>query len=314
MTYYSFNQYLKKKYKEAVWKVTLEGGFNCPNRDGTKALGGCSFCTADGSSARTQDPKESIEKQLVSGISKQKRRHKAKKFIAYLQSFTNTYGTLEKLKATYQAATSDPGVVILAIGTRPDCLESPVIELINSFTEKVEVWIDLGLQSIHNQTLEKMNRAHTSEEFFLCLERIKREAPQIKICAHMIAGLPPEDRKLELSLQTGLALAKAPIDGLKIHNLCILEKTKTAQDFEQGLIRPLERSEYRNLVIEILTKLNPNISIHRLMGEAPKKEELIAPKWANDKNAFLRNLIETMEQKKLFQGCALLKNQLSLAK
>jgi len=305
LPYYSFNKYLKERYQTKVWRVSLEGNFDCPNRDGKRAFGGCTFCTADGSSSRAQSPTDHISKQLVNGIEKQRKRHQAQKFIAYLQSFTNTYGTLENLESTYTEAISHPDVVVLAIGTRPDCLENQVIDLINSFTNKVEVWIDLGLQSIHEQTLNLMNRAHTSEEFFMSLERIKKRAPAIKVCAHMIAGLPPEDKNLKLSLETGLALTKAPIDGIKIHNLCILKNTRTAKEFQENLVKPLMQAEYRDLVIEILINLSSKISVHRLMAEAPQKDELLAPKWANNKNSFLSDLTKKMIKENLFQGCKL---------
>jgi radical SAM protein (TIGR01212 family) len=313
LAYNSFNQYLRKRFGGTVWRVTLEGGFDCPNRDGNRAFGGCTFCTADGSSSRAQTVEDPIHQQLTQGIEKQRRRHKANKFIAYLQSFTNTYAPVHLLQSIYDQAINHPDVVMLAIGTRPDCMSNEVIDLIESYTDKVEVWVDLGLQSIHNETLETINRGHSSEEFFDCINRIKQRAPKTKICAHMIAGLPGEDNDATLSksFETGLALSKLPIDGIKIHNLCILEQTKLAYDFAKGLITPLPMDDYIDLVIRILSILPPEITIHRLMAESATDDELLAPKWANKKDLFLKTLRDEMQRRKVYQGCAL-KQEVSL--
>lgn len=304
LPYNSFNSYLRQKYGSAVWRITLEGGFDCPNRDGLRAYGGCTFCTADGSSSRAQNPEDSIAEQLEKGIEKQKKRHKAKKFIAYLQSFTNTYGPLDYLKKIYDASINHNDIVMLSIGTRPDCLPKQTIELIESYNDKLEVWLDLGLQSVHNKTLQIINRGHSAEEFFEVINNLQKFAPRTKICAHMIAGLPNET--LEESFETGLALSKLPIDGIKIHNLCILKNTKIAYDYEKQLLKALEINEYIDLVIKILSIMPPEITIHRLMAEAPTKDELIAPKWASDKDSFLNNLRQKMLNQNISQGSALL--------
>jgi uncharacterized protein len=307
LPYNSFNYYLRQRFGETVWRVTLEGGFDCPNRDGKRAFGGCTFCTADGSSSRAQSAEDSIKEQLYKGILKQGQRHKANKFIAYLQSFTNTYAPLSVLKPIYDAATDHPQVVMLAIGTRPDCLENEVIDLIESYNDKTEVWVDLGLQTIDNNILSTINRGHSAEEFFDAVERLKSRAPRTKICAHMIAGLPGEDKdkNLALSYQTGLALSKLPIDGIKVHNLCILKGTKLALDYSKGQLQELNIDDYISLVIKIISILPPNITIHRLMGEAPTKDELIAPAWAGKKDLFLNTLRSKMKAQSIFQGCAL---------
>ncbi|MDX1920454.1 MAG: TIGR01212 family radical SAM protein [Candidatus Caenarcaniphilales bacterium] len=307
LPYNSFNNYLKQRFQTTVWRVTIEGGFDCPNRDGKRAFGGCTFCTADGSSSRAQSEEDPIHIQLSTGIEKQRKRHKANKFISYLQSFTNTYATLHRLKQVYNAAIDHPDVVMLSIGTRPDCLEDDVIDLIESYNDKLEVWVDLGLQSIHNSTLDLINRGHSSEEFFDAVHRLKKRAPRTKICAHMIAGLPDEDNDSNLtkSFETGKALAGLPIDGIKIHNLCILKGTKLAYDYEKGLIKPLEMDTYIDLVIKILAILPPEVTVHRLMGEAPGKDELVAPAWANNKDLFLDVLRRKMLQNNVYQGCSL---------
>ncbi len=305
--YYSFNHYLKETFGCPVWRVTLEAGFDCPNRDGKRAFGGCTFCTADGSSSRAQDPADSLELQLQKGIAKQRRRFGAEKFIAYLQSFTSTYGSVEHLKSIYDRVTAHPDVVMLSLGTRPDCLEPDVLELIAEYSEKLEVWLDLGLQSADNQILEKINRAHTAEEFFESVDRAKRIAPKVKICAHLIAGLPGEDGDPELKASRAslLALAAAPIDGIKIHNLCVLAGTAIARDFARGEILPLELDHYLDFLRFAIAHLPPHIVIHRLMGEAPTVEELLAPSWAAKKDFFLSSLRQSLQEANIEQGCAL---------
>ncbi len=307
LPYNSFNQYLKQRFNQTVWRVTLEGGFDCPNRDGKRAFGGCTFCTADGSSSRAQSEEDPINVQLIKGIEKQRKRHRAHKFIAYLQSFTNTYAPAHYLKNIYDQAIDHPDVVMLSIGTRPDCLENEIIDLIETYNDKVEVWVDLGLQTVDNKALETINRGHTAEEFFDAVQRLRKRAPRTKICAHMIAGLPGEDTdpELSISLKTGKLLSELPIHGIKIHNLCILKGTKLAHDFTKGLIQPLEMQNYINLLMKILSILPPEITVHRLMGEAPTDDELLAPKWANNKDRFLLELRQQMTEKNIYQGCTL---------
>lgn len=303
--YNSFNKYLKK-FGKSVWRVPLDADFTCPNRDGNRGYGGCTFCTADGSSAQLQDKLKPISEQLLYGISHKRRRYKAEKFIAYLQSFTNTYGSLTYLKSIYDEATNHPDVVMLAIGTRPDALDDNIMELINSYTDKVEVWLDLGLQSIHERTLTEINRGHTAQEYIEWIYKIKENYPKIKICAHMMAGFANESP--DDAFQTGLALSKLPIDGLKIHNLIILEQTKMAIDYKKNIIKEsdlIKREDYIDLVIKVLAHTPTNITIHRLMAEAPKDEQLLAPAWSDNKDNFLEDLRLKMYEQGITQGCKL---------
>lgn len=273
--YLSLSNYLQNRFGTKVQRITLEANLNCPNKDGFKAFGGCTFCTGDGSSAGTFDVNDPISCQLENGIKLFSRRFGAKKFISYLQSFTNTYAPVEKLKKIYDEAISHPDVVVLAIGTRPDCLSDEVLDLIETYTDKVEVWLDIGLQTIHNKTLELTNRAHTQEDFFNALYRAKKR--NLIVCAHTIFGLPGETK--EMYYETIDMLASSPINAIKIQQLLILEKTKIAKQFHKGLFRALELEEYINLVCDFLERLSPSVVIHRLFAEA-KPGELIAPKWA----------------------------------
>jgi radical SAM protein (TIGR01212 family) len=273
--YRSLSSYLKEKFGTKVQRITLEANFDCPNRDGLRAFGGCTFCTADGSSAGAFDISDPISKQLHNGVKLFSRRFGASKFISYLQSFTNTYASIEKLKKIYDEAVSHPDVAVLAIGTRPDCLSDEILDLIETYKDKVEVWLDIGLQTVHNTTLDLINRAHSSEEFFDALYRAKKR--NLIVCAHTIFGLPGETTKMYY--ETMKKLAESPIDAIKIHQLLILEKTKIAKQYSEGLFKELDLKDYINLLCDFLEILSPDVVIHRLFAEA-KPGELIAPKWA----------------------------------
>ena len=277
--YYSLSSYLKERFGTKVQRITLEANLDCPNRDGKKAYGGCTFCTADGSSAGTFDINDPISKQLEEGIKLFSNRFGAKKFISYLQSFTNTYAPVENLKKIYDEAISHPDVVVLAIGTRPDCLSDEVLDLIETYKNKVEIWLDIGLQTVHDDTLDFINRAHTYEDFVSALYRAKKRG--LIVCAHTILGLPGETK--EMFYETMEKISKLPIDAIKIHQLLVLEKTKIAQQYNEGLFKTLDVNEYINLVCDFLEMLPSNVVIHRLFAEA-KPGELIAPKWAEQDN------------------------------
>ena len=301
--YYSLKSYLHQKFGTKVQRITLEANLDCPNRDGTKAFGGCTFCTADGSSAGAFDVNDPIPKQLEDGIKLFSKRFKAKKFIAYLQSFTNTYAPIDKLKKIYDACISHPDVVVLAIGTRPDCLSDEVLDLIETYNKKVEIWLDIGLQTVHDKTLDSINRAHSSNDFFDALQRAKKR--NLIVCAHTIFGLPGETK--EMFYETMKKLASSPIDAIKIHQLLVLEKTKMEKEYEEGLFKTLEKNEYINLVCDFLEMLSPDVVIHRLFAEA-KPGELIAPKWAEqdsgkrNKQEILKDIHIELNRRNSYQG------------
>ena len=302
--YYSLSTYLKNKFDTKVQRITLEANLDCPNRDGRKAYGGCSYCTASGSSAGAFDVNLPIRKQLEDGIELFGRRFHAKKFIAYLQSFTNTYAPLEKLKKIYDEAISHPSVVVLAIGTRPDCLSEEVLDLIETYKEKVEVWLDIGLETIHDKTLSSINRAHTAWEFFDALKRVKKR--NLIVCAHVIFGLPGETR--EMFYETMKKIAASPIDAIKMGQLLVLEKTKIAKEYQEGLFKTLDLDEYVQLVCDFLEMLPPNVVIHRLYSEA-RPGELIVPRWAEqgdgrrNKQQILEKIKHELISRKSRQGC-----------
>ena len=297
--YNSLSNYLKYRFSTKVQRITLEANLDCPNRDGTKAFGGCTFCTADGSSAGAFDVSDPILKQLNDGVRLFSQRFGSRKFIAYLQSFTNTYASVDKLKKIYDEAISHPDVVVLAIGTRPDCLSDEILDLIETYKNKVEIWLDIGLQTVHDMTLDFINRAHTGDDFFDALKRAKER--NLIVCAHTIFGLPGETK--EMFYETMRKLACSNIDAIKIHQLLVLEKTKIAKQYEEGLFQALELDEYINLVCDFLEILSPKVVIHRLFAEA-KPGELIAPKWAeqNDGRRNKQQILRMIEAELLKRG------------
>ncbi len=301
--YYSLKQYLEKRFGERVQRVTLEGGFTCPNRDGSKASGGCTFCTDDGSSSGAQNAADTIGTQLQEGIEKQSKRFGCKKFIAYFQSFTNTYAEVDYLRKLYDQAINDERVVVLAIGTRPDCVPEEVIDLFEEYTQKgLELWIDIGVQSSHNKTLEIINRAHSYEDFVDAANRIAaRKNPLLRICTHVILGLPEENQ--EMMWQTAERLSQTPIQDLKIHQLCIFKGTPMEIDYLNNELKVFEEDQYIKTLAGFLQRLRPDIAIQRVLGEG-KLGELIAPSFADHgmKNKFLDKFHSYLEKHNIKQG------------
>lgn len=305
--YYRLSQYLKERFGGRVQRVTLEGGFTCPNIDGTKAAGGCTFCTDDGSSSGAQDASLNIRKQLLQGIEDQGRRFRTDKFIAYFQSFTNTYASIDYLRGLYNQAIDHPQIKVLAIGTRPDCVAEEVIDLLEEYTDKVEVWVDIGVQTSHNQTLDVINRAHSYEDFKDAAARLKaRNNPNLRICTHVILGLPGESK--DMMLETAKRLSESPIDDLKIHQLCIFKGTPMEIDYLNGEIDVFKEDEYIELLAEFISLLREDIAIQRVMGEG-KHDELIAPEWAGHgrKNHFLEKFHKYLDEHDIYQGSSLIK-------
>jgi radical SAM protein (TIGR01212 family) len=271
---------------------------SCPNRDGIISRRGCIFCDRRGSGTGASiNQGLSISEQVIQAQKYIQKRYRVTKFIAYFQSFSNTYAPLPKLKVLYEQALSCDGIVGLSVATRPDCLEMNVLEFLSSYQPNYLVWVELGLQSAHDRTLTRINRGHNAA----CFEHsvLMADECEIPVCAHIILGLPGEDR--EMMLQTARFLSNLPIQGVKIHLLYVAKETPLAEFYEKGQIRCLEREEYVNLVVDFLELLPPHIVIQRLTGE-PAKSELVAPSWAKEKHTTLRLIQETLERRDTWQG------------
>jgi uncharacterized protein len=297
MLYYSFNTYLKKRFGERVQKVTLDAGLTCPNRDGTKGFGGCIYCDAKGSGTGAGGEYPDLAEQARAGMERLARRYKARKFIVYFQSFSNTYASTGKLKIMYDEVVSLPGVVGLSVATRPDCLSPAVLELLAGYAGRLDVWLELGLQTINDATLARINRGHTYEEF-LRGYALARNYP-VNICLHMIIGLPGEGRGEVL--ETAREIARLKPEGLKIHSLYIHRGTALERLYRNGGFEPISQSEFVESACDVLEIISSGTVIQRLTGD-PDAKELVAPAWALQKNETLKMIEGELKKRGSRQG------------
>jgi uncharacterized protein len=295
--YYQFGTYLKGLFGCRVQKISLDAGLTCPNRDGTKGTGGCLYCDEGGSGTGAYERIPSITQQILQGKSLLKKRYQAEKFIAYFQSFSNTYAPVEKLNSLYREALSDEDVVGLSVGTRPDCINPAILDLLAGFRKTHQVWIEYGLQSFHPRTLRMINRGHTIEDFILAVEETRKR--DINICVHVILGLPGEG--LQECLFTADRLAELDIQGLKIHSLYINRGTLLETWYHQKKYRPLLQDEYVDWICQFLERCPPHWIIQRLTGD-PNPEKLIAPSWTLQKQTTLKMIQDRLKSTGSFQG------------
>ena len=295
--YNDFNSYLRSLFGCRVQKITVDAGLSCPNRDGTVSTGGCIFCNARGSGTGAFSRGLTITDQVAQGKKFLARRYKAKKFLVYFQSFSNTYAPVDKLQTLYDEALDDEDVVGLSIGTRPDCVDRPVLELLQGYAGRRLIWIEYGLQSASDKTLEFINRGHDVRSFENAVKATSNRG--IKICAHVIIGLPGETRKDILN--TAGAISDLGIDGVKLHLLYVVKGTPLEALYRKGDYRCLEQQEYVDLVCDFLEHIPPQMVIQRLTGD-PHPEELSAPQWARKKTDTLGKIREALEKRNSWQG------------
>ena len=295
--YYAFSRFLTEKFGGKVYRVTIDAGFTCPNVDGTVTTGGCIFCDNRSFSPNRRLPRSSIREQVERGIGQLEDRYGAKQFLAYFQAATNTYAPVDKLRKLYQEAVQHPQIVGLAIGTRPDCVPDPVLDLLEAQARQRYVCVELGLQSMHDRSLDWMNRGHHYDAFLDAVDRCQGRG--FDICAHVILGLPGESPADMLA--TAEALAALPIQAVKIHNLHVVRDTPLADLHARGEVRMLEQPEYVGLVCDFLERLRPDQVIQRLQGDAPP-DYLIAPLWCLDKATLLRDIDAELERRDSWQG------------
>ena len=296
LPYNDLNSFLRGRFGCRVQKITVDAGMTCPNRDGTAGTGGCIYCNERGSgtgmySART------VSEQLESAKDFLRRRYKAEKFIAYFQSFSNTYAPVDRLGNLYGEALAVDDIVGLAIGTRPDCVDDPVLDLLGELARGTYISVEYGLQSIHDRTLAVINRGHTAAAFLDAVRRTRER--NLDVCVHVILGLPGEDR--EDMLETARALGGLDIQAVKIHLLYVVRGTALHGLHEQGLYTCLSREAYVDIVCDFLALLPPDVIIHRLTGD-PHRDELVAPPWAHEKEENLRTIRDTLEKRGIRQG------------
>ena len=295
--YNDLNGYFRKIFGCRVQKISIDAGLSCPNRDGTISNGGCIYCNAKGSGTGGHSRGLSITEQLCKGKQALAKRYKAKKFIAYFQSFTNTYAPVEKLEQLYGEALAIKDVVGLSIGTRPDCVDEQVLELLQDYARERLIWIEYGLQTVHDATLSFINRGHDFKAFQNAVDATVDR--NIKICVHIILGLPGETGAM--MMETAKTLSDMRIDGIKLHLLYVVKETKLEKLYNRGIYRCLEQDEYVNIVADFLEKIPSNIVIQRLTGD-PHPEELVAPAWSIKKTETLALINDILTKRDSWQG------------
>ena len=295
--YNAFSDYLRKKFNAKVYKVTLDAGFSCPNRDGKISTHGCLFCDDSGSFSQTHSGLLSIPEQIDSEMKFLKKRFKAEKFMSYFQAYTNTYKPVRELEKIYTQAVQHPDVVGLSVGTRPDCIDSNKLSLIQSFSSQYYTWIEYGLQSANNKTLKKINRGHDYDCFLRAYEKTKKY-DGINVCIHLIMNL---FETYEEMMYTAQKVAALEPDGVKIHMLCVLEDTKLEKIYNQGKLKLMSEDEYVSVVCDLLEYLPPEATVHRLAGNG-LRTALVAPRWIGRKLDTMNRVTWELERRGTRQG------------
>ena len=293
----SFNRVLREVFDARVYKIGLRLDFTCPNRDGAVAVGGCIYCNNASHTPQNYRPRTSVTEQLENGAQAIYKRHHADKYIAYFQSYTNTYDSATKLEKLYREALDFPGVVGLAIATRPDCLPDDTLDLLGSLAKQTYLWLEIGLESMYDRTLAWVNRGHDVGAFIDAVERAKER--NLRLCTHLILGFPGESR--EEILATSQLLNRLEIDGVKLHNLHVIRDTVLEKLYRRGEVPLLSRDEYVELVVDFLELLNPEMIVHRLSGET-YRAITVAPDWSIDKLGVHNAIHKAMESRDAWQG------------
>ena len=294
---HTLGQDLLRRYGQRVHKLAINAGFTCPNRDGTKGTGGCTFCNNQSFSPNAQEP-PGVTEQIAAGRAVLARRTGARRFIAYFQAYTNTYDRIERLRARYDEALAIPDVVGLSVGTRPDCVPEAVLDLLAGYrAQGKEVWLELGLQSADDRTLRRVNRGHGFAEFQTATRAAHRRG--IKVCAHLIVGLPGEGR--EAALMTLERVLNLGVEGLKVHPLHVVRHTRLALEWERGDYVPLDIDEYAGICADLVEQTPPAVVFHRLTGTA-SRDILLAPQWCACKWAVLNRIEAELHRRDTRQG------------
>lgn len=296
--YHTWNYYLRNTFGEKVFKVSINAGFTCPNIDGTITSGGCTYCSKEGSGDFAGNPKDNLIKQFYDIKEMMHKKWQNAKYIGYFQAYTNTYAPLEVLKEKYETILELDDVIGLSISTRPDCLEDDVVEYLGQLNKRTNLWVELGLQTIHDSTSKIINRGHDYNTFLAGLEKLKSK--NIKTVVHIINGLPGED--YEMMMETARAVAKMDVDGIKIHLLHVIKGTPMEKMLEKGMMKLMTQDEYVNLVCDQLEILPENMIVHRLTGDG-KRDELVGPLWSLKKWEVLNQIDDTLKARNSYQGC-----------
>ncbi|TDQ40289.1 TIGR01212 family radical SAM protein [Aureibacillus halotolerans] len=300
--YHTWNYHLRERFGEKIFKVPIDGGFDCPNRDGTVAHGGCTFCSAAGSGDFAGNRAEDVTVQFHKIKDRMHKKWKNGKYIGYFQAFTNTHAPVDVLKDTFEPILSQEGVVGLSIATRPDCLPDDVVEYLADLNERTYLWVELGLQTVHQSTADLINRAHDYTTYVEGVEKLRKHG--IRVCSHIINGLPMETH--DMMMETAQEVAKLDVQGIKIHLLHLLKGTPMVKQYEKGQLEFLQFGEYVELVANQLELLPPEMIIHRITGDGPP-DLMIGPMWSFNKWEVLNAIDKELEKRGSFQGSRVMK-------
>ena len=292
MLYRNLSGYLREKYGTRLGKICIDGGFTCPNRDGKCGIGGCTYCAERGAGEHI-DPAGGISEQVHAAISDSR----FDRFIAYFQNFTNTYAPIDVLRERYDSALCDDRIIVLAIGTRPDCIDEEVARLLSSYLDRVDVWVELGFQTASDTTAKRINRGYECSVFLRAAEILHRYG--IPFVVHMMLGLPGDDE--ETAYRTVDVINSVHPFGVKIHSTYVMQGTVLAEEYYRGEYTPIMRDEYVRLCSECIARLDPEIVVHRITGDCPR-DMLVAPDWNTDKNGVITDINRYMAENKISQG------------
>lgn len=295
--YHTWNYYLRSNFGEKVFKVSINAGFSCPNIDGTVAYGGCTYCSKQGSGDFAGNPNDNLIKQFEDIKEMMHKKWHTAKYIGYFQAFTNTHAPVSVLKEKYETILNLDDVIGLSISTRPDCLPDDVLEYLSELNKKTNLWVELGLQTIHDETSKIINRGHDYNTFLEGVEKLKKH--NIKTVVHIINGLPGED--YNMMMETAKAVADLGVHGIKIHLLHVLKETPMENMLKKGMFNLMEKDDYINLVCDQLEIIPPEMVVHRLTGDG-KRDEIVGPMWSLKKWEVLNAIDDTMRERNSYQG------------
>lgn len=295
--YHTWNYHLREHFGHKVFKVALDGGFDCPNRDGTVAHGGCTFCSASGSGDFAGSRVEPLDVQFKKISERMHNKWKDGKYMAYFQAFTNTHAPVAELREKYESVLTQEGVVGLSIATRPDCLPDNVVEYLAELNERTYLWVELGLQTVHEKTATMINRAHDFDCYKEGVDKLRKHG--IRVCSHIINGLPQED--YGMMMETAREVAKLDVQGIKIHLLHLLKGTPMVKQYEKGLLEFLDRDDYVSLVCDQLEIIPPEMIVHRITGDGPI-DLMIGPMWSVNKWDVLNAIDAELKRRNSWQG------------
>lgn len=295
--YHTWNYYLRSNFGEKVFKVSINAGFSCPNIDGTVAYGGCTYCSKQGSGDFAGNPNDNLIKQFEDIKEMMHKKWHNAKYIGYFQAFTNTHAPVSVLKEKYETILNLDDVIGLSVSTRPDCLPDDVLEYLSELNKKTNLWVELGLQTIHDETSKIINRGHDYNTFLEGVEKLKKH--NIKTVVHIINGLPGED--YNMMMETAKAVADLDVHGIKIHLLHVLKETPMENMLKKGMFNLMEKDDYINLVCDQLEIIPPEMVVHRLTGDG-KRDEIVGPMWSLKKWEVLNAIDDTMRERNSYQG------------